>query len=459
MILLEAVIVFVGVAGNHHEAVEHQLGPVLDHAGVNELVLPAGDLAAIVRHSDAAREVVKKLHVDGVIGGALITSGGQQAFRLVIYDGKGNMRSLGETPLTGRKLTHDDLEVLGMNLAEEVTSLQPATTSHATLAVARPAAPPAPAPAPAPIPAPPPTRVASSMPARAPRTPVPAPAAESEIVMDSPESAAPSEPTTAAPKQVADASSVSLDEIEAMTGGGDEATGGGSLADIAPSKTAADATLHLHVDAGLGMTGRAFSAPAGVTGYSSSPVSTVHFAAGIAPTERTSLDVAAERTISMSTSLDSGSASTMISRWQVDGGLALIDSGVKITANLGLGHRAFSIDATETGGRTPDSEYNYVALGARIAKPIGDSVMLRGLVELEPVFGGADQMQMSLGSSSRWGLDVGAALEYALSQHFVASAAFDFQRFSWSWDAAGPRAATGASDSYPTATLALRSAF
>jgi hypothetical protein len=453
VIFLEAVIVFVGVAGNHHEAVEHQLGPVLDHAGVNELVLPAADLAAIVRHSDASRDVVKNLHVDGVIGGALITSGGQQAFRLVIYDGKGNMRSLGETPLAGHKLSADDLEVLGMNLTEEVTSLQPATAPHATLAVARPV-PVAPAPAPTPIPAPPPTRVASSMPARTPRTPVPTPAPESEIVMDSPEPAAP-----AAPKQVADASTVSLDEIEAMTGGGDEPTGGGSLADTAPPKGGADATLHLHVDAGLGMTGRAFTAPAGVTGYSSSPVSTVHFAAGVAPTERTSIDVAAERTISMSTSLESGSASTMISRWQVDGGLALIDSGVKITANLGLGHRAFTIDATETGGRTPDSEYNYVALGARIAKPIGDSVMLRGVVELEPVFGGADAMQMSLGSSSRWGLDVGAAFEYALSQHFIASAAFDFQRFSWSWDAAGARAATGASDSYPTATLALRSAF
>jgi hypothetical protein len=293
------------------------------------------------------------------------------------------------------------------------------------------------------------------MPTRAPRTPVPPPAPDTEIVMDSPESTA---PVAAAPKQVADASAVSIDEIEAMTDGGPETTGGGSLVD-APPKAAPDSTLHLHVDAGLGMTGRVFSAPAGVTGYSSSPVSTVHFAAGVAPTERTSIDVAAERTISMSTSLDSGSASTMISRWQVDGGLALIDSGVKLTANLGLGHRAFTIDATETGGRTPDSEYNYVALGARIAAPIGSRAVLRGLVELEPVFGGADSMQMALGSSSRWGLDVGAAFEYSLAEHFVASAAFDFQRFSWSWDAAGARAATGASDSYPTATLALRSAF
>jgi hypothetical protein len=434
MIFLDAIIVFVGVAGNHHAAVEHQLGPVLDRAGVNELVVPAADLAAIVRHSDASRDVVKNLHVDGVIGGALITSGGQQAFRLVIYDGKGNMRSLGETPLAGDKLTVDDLEVLGINLTEEVTSLQPASAPHTTLAVAPL------------IPAPPPTRVASAMPVRAPRTPIPTPAPEPDLVVDSPA------PTPAAPTQVADASAVSLDEIEAMTGGG-------SLADTAPPKVAADSTLHLHVDAGLGVTGRAFSAPAGVTGYSSSPVSTVHFAAGIAPTERTSIDVAAERTISMSTALDSGSASTMISRWQIDGGLALIDSGVRITANLGLGHRAFTIDATEAGGRTPDSEYNYVALGAHIAKPIGDSVMLRGIVELEPVFGGADAMQMSLGSSSRWGLDVGAAFEYTLSQHFIASAAFDLQRFSWSWDAAGARAATGASDSYPTATLALRSAF
>jgi hypothetical protein len=426
---LDAVIVFVGMAGNHHEGVERQLAPVLDHAGVDELVLPSPDLAAIVRHSDTSREVVKKLHVDGVIGAALITSNGEESFRLVIYDGNGNMRSLGETPLTKHKLTPDDLDVLGINLGEEISSLKP--TPRNSVIAARPT----PAPVPAPIPAPAPTRAAIAV------RPEPTPPKDPE-------------PETAAPEKVADANAVSLDDIEAMTGGGggDVPVDGGSVSEPA---TEPSSTLHLHVAAGLGITGRSFSAPMGVTGYSSTPVSTVHFAAGVQPTERTSLDVAVERTISMSTNLDSGSASTMISRWQIDGGVKLVDnSSVQISANLGLGHRAFTIDAVESTGRTPDSEYNYIAIGARIAKSLGSHAVLRGGVELEPVFGGADAMQMTLGSSTRWGFDVGASVDYALSTHFIASAAFDYQQFSWSWSDG-----SGASDSYPTGTLALRSEF
>lgn len=434
---LDAVIVFVGVAGNHHAAVERQLGPVLDHAGINEMVVTSPDLAAIVRHSDASKEVVKHLHVDGVIGAALITANGQESFRLVIYDGNGNMRSLGETPLDHHRLTADDIQVLGINLTEEMSSLKP-TVPRGSVIVA-----------PRPTPTPPPTliapvsvRAASSVEVR---TPVPVP---------------PIEKAEAAPKQVAEANAVSLDEIEAMTGTGPDDTGGSSVTDAAPdANDGSSATLHLHVGAGLGMTGRSFSAPAGVTGYTSTPVSTVRFAAGVQPTERTSIEVAAERTISMSTDLDSVMASTMISRWQIDGGLKLVDRSVQVTANLGLGHRAFTIDATETNGRTPDSEYNYVAIGARVAMPIGTRVVVRGGAELEPVFGGADAMQMALGSSTRWGLDVAASMDYVLLHHLVATAAFDYQRFSWSWSAAGARASTGASDSYPTGTLALRSEF
>ena len=368
--------------------------------------------------------MVKKLHVDGVIGAALVTSNGEESFRLVIYDGNGNMRSLGETPLTKHKLTHDDLEVLGINLGEEITSLAP---SNAVVAAPRPT----PAPAPPPIPAPAPSRAAIAVQPTPPKD---------------------LEPERAAPVQVADANAVSLDDIEAMTGGGDAPVDGGAVSETAAEPSS---TLHLHVAAGLGITGRSFSAPMGVTGYSSTPVSTVHFAAGVQPTERTSIEVAAERTISMSTSLDSGSASTMISRWQIDGGIKLVNtSSLQLTASIGLGHRAFTIDAVESASRTPDSEYNYVALGARIAKSLGSRATLRGGVELEPVFSGADAMQMTLGSSTRWGFDVGAAFDYALSAHFVATAAFDYQQFSWSWSDG-----SGASDSYPTGTLALRSEF
>lgn len=427
MIFAEAVIVFIGVAGNHHEVVERQLAPLLDHAGINELVVPASDLAAIVRHSEASRDVVTKLHVDGVLAGALITANGQQTFRFVIYDGAGNMRSLGETPLIGPKLSTSDLEVLGLNLGEEVSSLQASANKHT---------PAAPAPAPSPAPAVTPTRQAALP---APTAPTSPPVAVDPIT--------PAPPREATPPV---ASAVTVADIEAMTGDG----GSGSVTELTSTVEPPSATLHLHVDAGLGMTGRVFAAPAGVTGYSSTPVGTMYFGSGVTPTERTSIDLAAERTISMSTALDAGRASTSISRWQIDGGYALMTGKTTVVASVGVGNRAFSINAVASGGRTPDSEYNYVAVGARIAHAFGPRVTVRGRVELEPVFGGVDGMAMMLGTAARWGLDVGAALDLDLVHHLAARAAFDYQRFAWSWAAAG-----SAADSYPTATVALRSEF
>jgi hypothetical protein len=450
MIFAGAVIVFVGVAGGHHEAVERQLAPLLEHAGVNELVIPAPDLAAIVRHSDASRDVVKKLHVDGVLGGALITAHGQQTFRFVIYDGNGNMRSLGETPLSGPMLSTDDLDILGINLGEEVSSLQARPAPARAAQVIRPtpaSSPPAPPPQPMPPVAAKPTQPVATQPV-APQPVAPEPTRPVAAQPTQPAAAKPTQPAAAKPTQVADA--VSVEDIEAMTGG----SSSGSVADVTTTVEPPTATLHLHVDAGLGMTGRVFAAPMGVTGYTSTPVGTVHFGAGVTPTERTSIELAAERTISMSTSLDAGSVSTSISRWQVDGGYALLEGDTAIVASLGVGNRAFSIDAATSGGRTPDSEYNYIALGARISHTIGSRVTVRGRVEFEPVFGGVDGMAMELGTASRWGLDVGAALDLELARHFGARAAFDYQRFSWSWAAAG-----SAADSYPTATVALRSEF
>ncbi len=243
-----------------------------------------------------------------------------------------------------------------------------------------------------------------------------------------------------------------MDEIEAMTSGGD-LDGGSSTATAAPPST-----LHFHVGAGLALIGRVFTPPMALAGYTSTPVSGGQFAAGIAPTARTSLDLMAERTIAMTTTLANGTASTAISRWQVDGGFALVNHSTKLIANLGLGHRAFSM-ASSVADRTPDNEYNYISLGARLVQPLTKRVVMRGEIEFEPVFGGTDGMQMALGPSTRWGLDLGAALDYTVMPHLIARAAFDYQRFSWAWDAAGARAASGASDSYPSGSLALRTEF
>jgi hypothetical protein len=471
MMFLAPTIVFVGIAGNHHDAVEHQLAPVFEKAGVTELVIPMPDLGQIARHTDASKEIVKHLHVDGVIGGALITAGGQKTFRIVIYDGQGNMRSLDETPLSGKKLTSGDLEVLAINLADEVgdlgrgkkTASGPQAEALADIQIDPPKK------APLAVPPPPPVRKAVAVVATShddDEAPPGLPATKSAKSTPKAELATPAFAGTpaetehaAAAKQTADASAVSMDEIEAMTGGGDAPVDGGSSTATAPAP-APESALHLHLGAGLALIGRVFTPPMALSGFTSTPVGGAEFAAGVSPTDRTSLDVMAERTLGMTTSLATGSASTVISRWQVNGGYALAGGshGTQVIANLGLGHRAFSIESTDPG-RTPDNEYNYVAIGARLAQPVGARTVLRGEVELEPVFGGADGMQMTLGPSTRWGLDIGAALEYRLASHVIARGAFDYQRFSWSWDAAGARAAGGASDSYPSGSLAIQTEF
>lgn len=449
MFLAPAVIVFVGVAGKNHEQVERQLTPVFEKAGITEMVLPDADLAQIARHNEASREVVRNLHVDGVIGGAMIAANGQLTFRLVIYDGDGKMRSLDETPIAGKKLTSGDLEVLAINLTDEVGELahrgRKADDRSEAIATAA-AAPPRPLPARKATAA----EIVTPSFAPTPKAALPAPPPRRDATAD----AKPAEEPAA--KQVADADAVSLDEIEALTGGGDAAADGGSS--TATATVEPGSTLHFHAGAGVALIGRVFTPPAALSGYTSTPVGGAQFAAGLSPTPRTSVELVAERTLAMTTSLATGNAATTISRWQVNGGLALVDHGTRLVATAGLGHRAFSIDAT-SADRTPDNEYSYVAFGARLDQPISGKLAAHATIELEPVFGGTDGMAMTLGPSTRWGLDVGAAVDYTVVAHLVARASFDYQRFSWAWDGAGARGAAGGSDSYPSGSLALRTEF
>ncbi|HEY1551720.1 MAG TPA: hypothetical protein VGG28_28025, partial [Kofleriaceae bacterium] len=73
----------------------------------------------------------------------------------------------------------------------------------------------------------------------------------------------------------------------------------------------------------------------------------------------------------------------------------------------------------------------------------------------EPVTGGDDPTAMEFGAATRWALDAGAGLDVRIWSHVIARAAFDYQRFSWSWSAAGSRSTGGATDSYPTAAVSL----
>ena len=243
---------------------------------------------------------------------------------------------------------------------------------------------------------------------------------------------------------------MSLDDVEALTGGG------GNVTDTPSPTPTPNTTLHLHAGLGIGLSSRSFApGPSTVAGYSSSPVGAIHFEGGVEPTERTTLNVLAESTLAMNTPLSGGMASTSMARWEVAAGYTAWRSGsAAITPTIGLGRRTFSIDSTDPA-RTPDGDYTYLMLGATASKSLSKRLSLRGVMMFEPVVGGDEPTQMAFGGASRWAIDAGAALELRPIRHVFARIALDYQRFAWSWDAAGARGAGGAVDSYPSGTLAL----
>src|SRR5262249_6701718 len=158
---------------------------------------------------------------------------------------------------------------------------------------------------------------------------------------------------------------------------------------------------------------------------------------GVEPSERTMIAVIADRTLQMASPVLDGMAATTMSRWEVAGGYTLVHGGFDLATQVGVGRRSFSIDSTDPS-RSPDSAYAYLVVGARASKSLGSHVALRGGVAFEPVVAGVEPTEMAFGDATRWAVDAGAALELHLS-HVFARMAFDYQRFTWSWDAAGTR--------------------
>jgi opacity protein-like surface antigen len=445
MFLAPAVIVFVGVAGKHPEQVQRQLAPVLAHAHVAPRTVAKAELASLARHSDDSKTIVQSLHVDGVVGGALIESGGSLTLRVVIYDGDGNLKSLGETPLGGAKMSKDELDVLGENLDDELGGIHhkngvapEAKQEVADIDFDTPAPKAAAAPPP-----PPPKRKA-------------APAAEIGFAPDADNRDAPSlgggdakpaESHDAKPTETADA--VSLDDVASLNSATED-TGDSAATASAPAEHA----LHLHANGGFGVASRSFSGPSGLMGYTSSAVGTARVAAGIEPVGHLSLDAMAETALGMSTPIGNSTASTSMSRYEITASYAFGSSAISIAPTFGYGERAFSIDSSATG-RSPDTSYGYLILGANAAYALSQRFTLRALAALEPVTGGEDPTAMEFGAATRWALDAGAGLDVRLWSHVLARAAFDYQRFSWSWSAAGSRSTNGATDSYPTAAISI----
>jgi hypothetical protein len=429
-------VIFVGVVGDPTTKVDHQVEAVVRDAHVERAPMAAATVRTLVRHGDGTRDIVRRLHVDGVVGGELVNDHGHLALRLVIYAADGGLKSFSEVPLGGKTLSSDELEVLRSNLGDEIEAL---------IAVA-----PTPTPTPAPTPAPTPSLTP------APRAPSPPPAPPPPPRIAAPPSSPtviePDGPTTPevapTPAAAEDSDSVRPEELEAMA----SATEG-----VAAATTAvAESSLHLRAAIGLGVSGRNF-AP-GVTtvpGYASTPVGAIHFAGSAQPTAHTTFAVLAERTLQMATPTQStGMASTTISRWEVVGTYKVSRGAVDVAPLAGLGRRSFAIDSTDPT-RSPDGDYNYLLLGVGVSSALGKHVSLHGTFAFEPVVSGVEPTEMAFGEARRWGLDVGAAIELRPFAHLFARVAADYQRFSWTWDQAGSRGDGGATDAYPSGMLAI----
>src|SRR3982751_5288923 len=103
--------------------------------------------------------------------------------------------------------------------------------------------------------------------------------------------------------------------------------------------------------------------------------------------------------------------------------------------------------------RSPDSRYRPLMPGGTAAPSIG-RVSLRAGASFLPVIGGAQPTAMAFGSARRWGLDLGVAGVIRFGRLFTEIAA-DYERFQWSWPAAGARGAGGATDAFPSVAVAV----
>lgn len=375
-------VVFVGVTGTHHEQIEKQLAPALEKVGVVELTIPDKDRIAILKHTAASKDIVKKLHVGGVIAGELKGTAKARRFRVVMYDGQGKLESESESPISAKGLEKVDLEVFSTNL----DSTLGAELKHPTVAKTQPKD------------------------------------------TDPP-------PGLPAPKQVAKVDPFSTPEEQPTitTTSAPEPTG----------KT----KIHLHAGLTLGFVGRNLSADAGtIQPYSSTPVGTGGFEAGLGVGEHLSVSGAYEHTLVMHSDVAGSNITSGIGRWRVAAAYDLISGGAELAPIVGIGGRSFGID-TDSASRTPDYGYTYVILGAEAGAALGERIGLQGRFEFEPSIGGTQPEVMGI-HAARYGLDIGAALDIKVTKLIFLRAAFDYQVFFSSWSGAG-----SATDGYPTGTF------
>lgn len=416
MMLAWLAVAFGGIVGNGAPEAgrigKEIAAAMTEQAEIARIDVPAKKLAVIARHGSGSRDLVAALHVDGLVVGELTDKRGTLTLRLVVYGPDGGLRSLTEMTLQRRALSLDDFAAIRENLGSDVVAMSKAASKAAPKVAAKAEPKIAAKPAPAPEPeidvepeAPPPTQVAAADDA------------------ESPLETAAAEPSVSA--------SAIVEEEDP------------------------DPVLGLKLGLGLGVIARNFApGPSTVTGYSSSPVGSISLSAQMQPARRICLDALVDRTLTMSTPMGADTAATTMSRWEVSGDYTLRQGRISFAGRLGLGRRAFAIES-DMAARTPDSDYNYLIVGATATADFGHHIVAHALAAFEPVLWGTEPTEMAFGEARRWAVDVGAAIEVRPREHVYARVAADLQRFAWEWTAAGARGAGGAVDLFPSATLSL----
>jgi hypothetical protein len=394
--MLHLAFVFVGIVGQNHVAVEHQLEPTLKKLGITERSIPERELAAIVKETPAGKKLVKSLHAGGVVAGQLSGSGSSRTFRVVIYDADGNLVSEVESPISARTLTRGDIAMFASNV-QDITGSSPAQPAGSAVAGD------------------------SSLPG--------------------------SGGDDDAPPGMAGAASGT------RVAAADDDSTGAAAPQVSQHASPSQGGHALQIQLGLqaGIVGRSMlTDPNTVRKYTSDPVGTGGVEGEIT-FAHAHLAGVFEHTLTMHTDVAGGSASTDIGRFELAASYDVLHGSVQVAPVLGFGERYFAVDSMTTA-RSPDVDYQYVLLGATVAKQLGTRWTQRGLAAYEPVVGG---LPPGMGPApSRYGYDFGAALEVRATRHVFARAAFDYQVFSCSWASGG-----AAMDNYPAGSASAGAVF
>jgi hypothetical protein len=395
-----ATVAFVGVVGPGAPRLERQLATLLAReAGAEEYALPQGSRDQLALRRPGAPQIVRAMEADAVVVARLTVENRFYSLRMLVYDKAGRVRGLFDVPLGQLALDRFALNLLRREFLPVVAEIAPnAAPREAPPVVARPAQPP------------PPQQHEQ-------------PAAQQQQEEEELPPPPPPPPGGHAPAA----------EVHAGDFPG----------------------LMTELSVGLGIIGRTFTAaPQSVPGYTSQPVGALRLDGEARPVSWLALGFVFDRALQLTTQIGDETAPSSLTRWQAQAlgrwplALGSFDAG------LGVGQRTFSVES-KNAMRTPDGDYGYAVLMARLEVDLIESLHGRVSLAYDPVLTGSQPLASSFGNAARWGFEGNLDVEFLPMPWLIIRAHGGWQRFSWSWAQAGARGAGGATDNYFDAVLSL----